>query len=399
MTSARSPRPTLSRVTPAVGHAAASTPTIDTPTEMLGGLSPSQFMRRHWQKKPLLIRNAFPGQAPLLSRQQLFAMAADEAVESRLIVHKDLGWVLKQGPLLRTALPPIQQPRWTLLVQGLDLHLEAAHALLQRFRFVPDARLDDVMVSWASDGGGVGPHFDSYDVFLLQATGQRRWRIGRQKDLSLQPDVPLKLLSHFEPEQEHLLGPGDMLYLPPRWAHDGVAEGGDCMTVSIGFRAPQRGGLAAELLQRMADDSEDETLYRDPSQAATANPAAIPEGLREFAREGLQRLLAERGSLECALGEVMTEPKPRVWFEEPEQAWQVGALRLDRRTRMMYDERHVFINGESFRAGGADARLMRRLADQRAISDNEVRRATADAQTLLSDWFEAGWLHAMRAEV
>ena len=390
MTSARSPRPSPARVPRPASPAAAPDSAVDPPTEMLGGLSPAQFMRRHWQKKPLLIRNAFPGQSPLLSRQQLFAMASDEAVESRLIVHKDPGWVLKQGPLPRTALPPIKQPRWTLLVQGLDLHLDAARALLQRFRFVPDARLDDVMVSWASDGGGVGPHFDSYDVFLLQATGQRRWRIGRQKDLSLQPDVPLKLLSHFEPEEEHLLGPGDMLYLPPRWAHDGVAEGGDCMTVSIGFRAPQRGGLAAELLQRMADASEDETLYRDPSQSAPATPAAMPEGLREFAREGLARLLAERGSLDCALGEVMTEPKPRVWFEEPDPAWQVGAIRLDRRTRMMYDERHVFING---------ARLMQRLADRRALPANEVRRASADAQALLSDWFEAGWLHLLPAEV
>jgi len=365
---------------------------------MLGGRSPSQFMRRHWQKKPLLIRSAFPGQVPLLSRQALFAMAADDAVESRLIVQRNSGWTLKHGPLPRSALPAIKQPGWTLLVQGMDLHLDAAHELLKRFRFVPDARLDDVMVSWASDGGGVGPHFDSYDVFLLQATGHRRWRIGRQKDLSLQPGVPLKILSHFEPEEEFLLGPGDMLYLPPRWAHDGVAEGGDCMTVSFGFRSPQRGGLAAELLQRMADDSEDDTLYRDPGQAATDTPAAMPDGLREFAREGLVRLLADRGSLDCALGEVMTEPKPRVWFEEPDQGWQAGALRLDRRTRMMYDDRHLFINGESFRAGGADARLMRRLADHRALSANEVCRASADAQTLLGDWFEAGWLHLQPVE-
>jgi 50S ribosomal protein L16 3-hydroxylase len=370
-------------------------PAIDTPIAMLGGLSPAQFMRRHWQKKPLLIRNAFPGEAQLLDRQALFAMAGNEAVESRLIVKKAAGWSLRHGPFARTALPSLKQLGWTLLVQGLDLHLNAAHALLQRFRFVPDARLDDVMVSWASDGGGVGPHFDSYDVFLLQATGHRRWRIGRQKDLSLQPDVPLKILSHFEPEEEHLLGPGDMLYLPPRWAHDGVAEGTDCMTVSFGFRAPQRGGLAGELLQRMADASEDETLYRDPGQSATETPAAIPEGLREFAREGLERLLAERGSLDCALGEVMTEPKPKVWFDEPEDAWQAGAIRLDRRTRMMYDALHVFINGESFRAGGADARLMRRLADQRMLSSADVRRATADAQSLLRDWFEAGWLQPL----
>ncbi|WP_439517246.1 JmjC domain-containing protein [Hydrogenophaga sp.] len=365
----------------------------DTPTPLLGGLTPAQFMRRHWQKKPLLIRAAVPGFRPLASRQQLFDMAGQEGVESRLIVRQGAGWTLRQGPLGRSSLPPLKQPGWTLLVQGVDQHLDAAHELLQRFRFVPDARLDDLMISWASDGGGVGPHFDSYDVFLLQATGQRRWRIGRQSDFSLQPDVPLKILRHFEPEEEHLLGPGDMLYLPPRWAHDGVAVGGDCTTCSIGFRAPQRGGLAGELLQRMADELQDDTLYRDPRQAATAHPAAIPEALRDFALDALQRLLADRRSLACALGEVMTEPKPHIWFDEASGAWTPAALRLDRRTRMMYDEHHVFINGESFRAGGADARLMRTLADRRVLSTREVKQASADARALLQDWFEAGWLH------
>jgi 50S ribosomal protein L16 3-hydroxylase len=370
-----------------------SAPAPDLPCDLLGGLSPAQFMRRHWQKKPLLIRNAIPGFTPLLSRQQLFDMAADEAVESRLIVRKPQGWTLRQGPLTRQQLPPLRQAGWTLLVQGVDQHLDAAHELLQRFRFVPDARLDDLMFSWASDAGGVGPHFDSYDVFLLQATGQRRWRIGRQKDLSLQPDVPLKILSHFEPEEEHVLNPGDMLYLPPRWAHDGDAVGGDCSTYSIGFRAPQRGGLAGELLQRMADELDDDTLFRDPGQPATATPAAMPAALEAFAVDALQRLLAERQSLACALGEVMTEPKPRIWFDEPEGDWAPGALRLDRRTRMMYDERHIFINGESFRAGGADARLMRALADQRALDQRQVVRASEGAQALLQDWFDAGWLH------
>jgi len=370
-----------------------SPPAPDAPWELLGGLSPAQFMRRHWQKKPLLIRNAIPGFVPLLSRQQLFDMAADEAVESRLIVRKAQGWTLKQGPLTRQQLPPLKQAGWTLLVQGVDQHLDAAHELLRRFRFVPDARLDDLMISWASDTGGVGPHFDSYDVFLLQATGQRRWRIGRQKDFSLQPGVPLKILSHFEPEEEHVLNPGDMLYLPPRWAHDGDAVGVDCSTYSIGFRAPQRGGLAGELLQRMADELEDTTLFRDPGQPATATPAAMPAALEAFAVDALQRLLAERQSLACALGEVMTEPKPRIWFDEPEGDWMPGALRLDRRTRMMYDERHIFINGESFRAGGADARLMRALADQRALDHRQVARASEGAQALLQDWFDAGWLH------
>ncbi len=368
-------------------------PLSDEALPLLGGLSPERFMRRHWQKKPLLIRQAMPGFRPPLDRGGLFNLAGQEGVESRLVEHARTGWSMRQGPFARRALPSQNRPRWTLLVQGVDLHSDAAHALLQRFRFLPDARLDDLMVSWASEGGGVGPHFDSYDVFLLQATGRRRWCIGRQKDLSLQPGVPLKILRHFEPEEEHVLEPGDMLYLPPRWAHDGEAVGGDCMTCSIGFRAPQRGGLAGELLQRMADALEDDTLYRDPDQSATAQPARLPEGLQAFAVEALQRLLGERGALDLALGEVMTEPKPHTWFDEPAGAWAPAALRLDRRTRTMYDDRHVFINGEGLRAGGADARLMRRLADQRRLNAGEVRRASADAQAVLADWFEAGWLH------
>ncbi len=378
---------------PALSPAFAA-PDPDSPLPLLGGLSPATFMKRHWQKKPLLIRQAIPGFVPPLDRRALFQLATSEAVESRLVTQAARGWQLRHGPF--ATLPPLKRAQWTLLVQGVDLHDDAAHALMQRFRFVPDARLDDLMVSWASDGGGVGPHFDSYDVFLLQATGRRRWRIGRQRDLSLREDVPLKILSHFEPEQEWVLEPGDMLYLPPRWAHDGIAEGGDCMTCSIGFRSPQRGGLAAELLQRLADEHEDTALYRDPGQGATAAPAAMPPALGVFAAEAMQRLMSDQRLLDCVLGEVLTEPKPRVWFDEPAQAWSEGAVRLDRRTRMLYDASHVFINGESLRAAGADARLMRRLADDRALSAHSVRRASAGARAVLAQWHEAGWLH--RAE-
>ncbi|MGC4394342.1 JmjC domain-containing protein [Hydrogenophaga sp. T2] len=365
----------------------------DTALPLLGGLTPARFMRRHWQKKPLLIRQAVPGMRPPIERSALFDLAGREGVESRLIARRDDTWTLRHGPFARRALPPVGRAGWTLLVQGVDLHVPAAHELLQRFRFVPDARLDDLMISWASDGGGVGPHFDSYDVFLLQASGRRRWRVGRQRDLSLRGDVPLKILANFEPEEEFVLEAGDMLYLPPRWAHDGDAVGGDCMTCSIGFRAPQRGGLAEELLQRLADEIEDPVLYRDPQQAATDTPARLPADLLAFALDAVQRALARPEALALSLGEVMTEPKPHTWFDEPAQPWTPGALSLDRRTRMMYDDRFVFINGEGLRAAGADARLMRRLADRRALSAREVQRASPEAQALLGDWHDAGWLH------
>lgn len=365
------------------------------PLSLLGGLAPAQFMRRYWQKKPLLVRQAIAQFAPPVLRAELFALAGGEGVESRLVQSIKGAWKLRHGPFGRRSLPPLQQPGWTLLVQGVDLHNDAVHALMQQFRFVPEARLDDLMISYATDTGGVGPHFDSYDVFLLQAHGRRRWRIGRQKDLTLREGIPLKVLAQFEPEHEYVLEPGDMLYLPPGYAHDGIAEG-ECMTYSIGFKVPARAELAQEMLVRLAEDPADEDrpmLYRDAQQEAVAQPAAIPATLQEFAREALQRALAQPLVLERALGEYLTEPKSNVWFEPAEKRAMLEGVRLDRRSRMMYDTHHVFINGESYRAAGRDATLMRRLADERQLTSRELVRASDDALELLSSWCDAGWTH------
>ena len=373
---------------------------------LLGGLSPQLFMQRHWQRKPLLVRQALSAAelAATPSRALLFSLAADEDVESRLIRQEDTGWNMRSGPFARRALPALTHREWTLLVQGVDLHDEGAHALLNRFRFVPGVRLDDLMVSYAGDGGGVGAHFDSYDVFLLQTAGQRRWRIGRQKDLSLRDGMPLKILANFEPEQEFLLEPGDMLYLPPRYAHEGVAVGGDCITCSIGFRAPRRDEIAQDMLQRLADEAVDEEvdskLYADAGEPATDEPGRIPSGLQDFAHASVMRLLADRDALPRALGESFTEPKPTVFFDEMDESqeeagWPSGApaLRLDRRTRMLYDDRHIFINGESYRAAGRDARLMRRLADSRALDAAALAGASEDARSLAWSWCVSGWAH------
>ncbi len=383
---------------------------------LLGGMTPQRFMARHWQKKPLLIRNAVPGLADgsspaLLSPAALFGLAQDEAVESRLVVQNAKGgkssrgaaWTLRQGPFQRRALPPLRQPGWSLLVQGVDQQVQAVRALMDQFRFIPDARLDDVMVSFATRSGGVGPHFDSYDVFLLQAHGRRRWQISAQKDLTLQDGVPLKILQNFLPDQTFDLEPGDMLYLPPRYAHDGVAMG-DCMTYSIGFRAPAKAELARELLQRLADDTGDVLgagLYADPRQTATAESAAIPPALLAFAQAAVLKSVSQPALLAQLLGECLTEPKANVWFDGGDapasgRKRSPGAPRgisLDRRTKMLFDSRHVFINGESVRATGADARLMQALANQRFLDALAVGKASAGARALLADWLHAGWLH------
>ena len=382
---------------------------------LLAGLTPAQFMRRHWQKKPLLVRGAIPGFTPLLSRTELFKLASSDTVESRLIVKNSHGWRMKSGPFAPRSLPPLKQPGWTLLVQGVDGHDAAVHQLLQQFRFAPDARLDDLMISWATPGGGVGPHFDSYDVFLLQASGSRRWKISQQKDLTLQQGVPLKILQNFEPVDEFVLEAGDMLYLPPRYAHDGVAEAvvgpdgktQDCMTYSIGFKAPVAQELAAELLHRLAEFSEDaleatslkrpSTIYRDAAQAATSTPAQLPNSLVTFAQKSMRDALKDPLALSCALGEIMTSLKPQVWFGETKtELSKAMGIRLDAKTRMMYDAQHIFINGESYRAKGADAVLMRLLADQRQLSALALRKASQDALDLLSDWHNAGWIGAAR---
>ena len=366
-------------------------------TPLLGGLSPQVFMRRHWQKKPLLVRQAVPGGLRLIERSRLFEMVAADEVESRLIVRKAGRWSLRAGPMKRSALPPLKQREWTLLVQGLDLHVPAARALLERFRFVPDARLDDLMISYASDGGGVGPHVDSYDVFLLQGEGRRRWRIGRARSSALVAGMPLKILANFEPKQEFLLEAGDMLYLPPGWAHDGVAEG-ECTTCSIGFRAPGAGEIGRDVLQRMLDAADADaagSLYRDAGQAATASPGEIPAALEAFAADAVARLLRDPRALACALGEVLSEPKRGVWFDAigDSAAAEFGAgVRLDQRTRMMFDAQHVFINGESFRAAGRDARLMRRLADERRLEARQLGGLSQGALALVGEWFSAGWL-------
>ena len=370
---------------------------------LLGGLTPEQFMKRHWQKKPLLIRQAVPNMKPLIERAELLEMVEREEVESRCIVRKGAKWTLKKGPMARKSLPSLKTPDWTVLVQGVDLHNDAVHALLQQFRFVPDARLDDLMISFATEGGGVGPHFDSYDVFLLQAHGQRKWRIGRQKKFELQEGVPLKILKEFKPEAEFVLNPGDMLYLPPGYAHDGIAQG-ECMTYSIGFRVPRSAELASELLMGLSEEvAEDcggsqDVLYQDPQQLAVFQDASVPQALQQFAATAIAKALKDPQLLNCLLGESLTEPKPNVWFDNPDQdelpnfVWPAD-VRLDRRTKMLFDAKHIFINGESFRAAGQDAKLLRQLANDKFLPSGQAAKLSENAAELMQAWWEEGWWH------
>jgi 50S ribosomal protein L16 3-hydroxylase len=373
---------------------------VKLPLALLGGISPEQFMRQYWQKKPLLIRAAVPDFKPLVSEAALLVLAANDEVESRLVEHTAKGWKLSPGPIDKP--PSMKKKDWTLLVQGVDLHVEAVHALMQQFRFLPDARLDDVMISLAGAGGGVGPHFDSYDVFLLQAAGRRRWQISAQKNLTLADGAPLKILQSFKPTQEFVLEPGDMLYLPPRYAHDGVALDTGCQTYSIGFRAPKAGELAREILHRLAEEIGDaldagepswSQLYADKAQEATAAPGQFPPALQAFAQQAIQKAMQDKRLLEQLVGEYLTDPKLSVYFEEGRLPKNWQSIRLARATRMSYDAKHIFINGQSFRCAGADMRILRRLADERALLATDLRASSAQLMPAIGEFSKEGWLY------
>lgn len=365
-----------------------------------GKMTQARFMARHWQQSPLLIRQAFADFKPVLSPSQLFELAAQEDVESRLVRQAQPGqWSVAHGPFKPRQLPSTRQRNWTLLLQGMDLHHDALSELMRAFRFVGEARLDDLMISYASEGGGVGPHLDNYDVFLLQAHGVREWRIGPVEQVQWQEGAPLKLLRHFQPDQVLTLHPGDMLYLPPGHGHDGIAVGADCMTYSIGFRSPTQGELARQVLQRHleADDTDELAQglrYSDQGMKATPSPGRIPRGLERFGRQAIASLLSSSDAFDLAMGEVLTEPKPRVWFEARPGA-RLTACRLDRRSRMLWNDTHVFLNGEAWRVRGEDARLLRELADRRELSAAQLRPASKALKSLLTDWLRQGWVQPL----
>jgi 50S ribosomal protein L16 3-hydroxylase len=254
----------------------------------------------------LLIRQAFPQFRSPVTREALFALAARDDVESRRVTAFGGRWALAHGPFARSSLP-VHRKRWTVLVQGVDLHLPAAHALLQRFRFVSDARLDDLMASYATDGGGVGPHVDSYDVFLLQAQGRRRWRIGRQRDRALVPGLPLQILANFRPTAEWLLEPGDMLYLPPGVVHEGVALG-ECITLSIGYRSPAWQELVEPCFLQRAALARLPGRYADAGARPVRRPGRLPAAMIEQAWQRLSRLRPKRSDAVDTLLAQLTEP-------------------------------------------------------------------------------------------
>ena len=365
---------------------------------LLGGLSPARFLEEYWQKKPLLVRQALPGFAGVASRDRVFELACDPDVESRLVRCTDGEWSLRRGPQVRSALRGKKHP-WTVLVQGLNLFEPAADELLHRFHFIPQARLDDLMVSYAVDGGGVGPHFDNYDVFLIQGTGKRRWQIANQEDRSLVPDAPLKILQRFEPVHDWVLEPGDMLYLPPHWAHNGVAIG-ECTTYSVGFRSPTAQELAGEFLGWLQERVCLDGMYADPDLQPQANSARIGDTMIDRVQAMLSQITWSREDAAAFLGESLTEPKPHVFFEPPDipltrkkfaTALLKQGFRLDARSLLLFTDTGFYLNGEPVDVGESDHAALAALADDRCLQPGSAGSSTLEA--MLYEWYLDGFGH------
>jgi 50S ribosomal protein L16 3-hydroxylase len=398
---------------------------LDQPLTELGGIDARRFMQRHWQRRPLLVRQALDVAALPVDRERVLQWAARDDLPSRLVRRPSTAgrpWRVVHGPFaddgcvadgeVRPRLPALARPQWTVLVQDVHTQVPELARLMRRFRFVPDARLDDVMVSFATRGGGVGPHVDSYDVFLLQARGRRRWRIGALRGAAakaLVPDQPLKLLARFEPQQEFDLGPGDMLYLPPGYGHDGVALDDHCVTCSIGFRAPSAGELLAQWLEdeaeRIRHDPAWQRLYSDRGHAPTDAPERLPQSMVDFMLAQWTRLRPGREQAESVLGRYLSEPKPHVFFDPPRarprpagDAAEPGSLRLDDRTQIHIGRRSAYVNGERHILAGPDLRLLASLARRRRLDGRALLRASAQLLALLRQWQDDGWLHPSEAE-
>lgn len=272
---------------------------------------PDTFLRDHWQKAPLLIRSMWTSWTNPLDPDELAGLACEDGVEARLITQRGGSFAVEHGPFAETRFSRSEPDPWTLLVQAVDHHVPGVSALLDPFRFIPNWRIDDVMVSYATDQGGVGPHFDQYDVFLIQGLGRRRWQVGGLCDEQTErlPNNDLRLLANFEPVEEWVLEPGDVLYVPPGVAHNGIAVGDDCMTYSIGFRAPSRADLIDSWSEYMVEQLNEDDRYADPGLVAADNPGEITSSELAQLQAMIADKLMDRRSFGRWFGQYSTSPK------------------------------------------------------------------------------------------
>ncbi|HEY6817189.1 MAG TPA: cupin domain-containing protein [Croceibacterium sp.] len=375
----------------------------------LAGFDAAAFLRERWQKKPLLLRDAWVEWANPLDPDELAGLACEDGVESRLVERAGDDWSVAHGPFPEARLESLRRSDWTLLVQAVDQFVPAVAALIEPFRFVPDWRIDDVMVSLAANGGGVGPHFDQYDVFLVQGLGRRRWRIGPQCDATsaLLPHDELRLLAGFEAVEEHVLEPGDILYVPPGVAHDGVAESDDCMTYSIGFRAPSRSELLSHFCDHVVDSLVDDDRYADPDLGRQDNPGEIAPAALARLQAMITEAMQDRAAFARWFGAYVTTPKYPELDWAPDEPLVQGELRR----RLAAGERLcrnpasrfsfvreganrvlLFVDGQCHACSGKLVRFAESLCAQDCLVLDDAWLASAEAMALIGGLVDDGSL-------
>ena len=380
----------------------------DIPLQLLGGITAREFMRDYWQKKPLLVRQAIPDFESPIDADELAGLALEEEVESRLIIeHGERPWELRRGPFAEDEFGKLPEREWTLLVQAVDQFVPEVNELLENFRFLPSWRIDDVMISYAAPGGSVGPHFDNYDVFLLQGHGKRHWQIGQMcdSDSKLLEHADLRILAEFQATDEWTLEPGDMLYLPPRLAHWGVAVD-DCLTYSVGFRAPSAAEVLTHFTDFLSQYLPDEDRYTD----ADAQPVSDPHQIQHDALDRLKSLLTEHMSDERMLltwfGQFMTEPRypelvvgPELEEEDLLGSLEQGAILIrNPSARLAWsevdDDLLLFASGQSRLLPGKLRELLKMICAADALHSDNLGTwlADEDGRNLLCELVKQGSL-------
>lgn len=361
----------------------------NTPLAHLGGLTATEFLRDYWQKKPLLVRGAFPELAYRLSPEDLIELAQEDSVEARLILENGkTPWELRKGPFTAKTFKQLPKTHWTLLVQAVDHYLPELADYLGHFSFLPDWRIDDIMMSFAPEGGSVGPHYDQYDVFLIQGIGQRRWQLGQHCDDST-PRVagtPLRIIENIETDFDEVLNPGDLLYVPPGLAHYGVAQN-DCTTYSIGFRAPALAHLLERVVDTALEKSGSRRLFSDAARTPALSPAALSEQDLDALHAQLLTLLQDRDTLRDAVAPFLSEAKyddyepqgEELGVEEIREAFASGAmLRRDPASRCVYtvadgQPADLYINGQPVDFPTSLTVFVQLLADHRHLDNTPLQ--------------------------
>jgi 50S ribosomal protein L16 3-hydroxylase len=351
---------------------------LDRKNHILGKISNDVFLKKYWQKKPLLIRDAIKNFKSPITEKDLFRIAQNENAISRLIEFKRGIWQVKYGPFKKLDLPKKINTPWTILVQNMNHHLPFAESFLNLFKFIPYARLDDLMVSFATKKGSVGPHFDSYDVFLFQAKGEREWKISEQKKFSLDKKSAIKIITNFKVKNTWVLKPGDLLYLPPNVGHWGVSQSDDCLTYSIGFRAPGSFEIQSKFLDFIQDNliTNKNNLYRDPNLNLQKNPAEINSNMIKKIQQIVNQLRWNTNSINNFIGQLLTEPIEGAVFQTSKSMTVEvfikdlvkKPLKLNPKTRMLFIKNNFYINGELIEADKKSIMYLKQLANDREIS-------------------------------